>query len=580
MQPSGLVVSIENYDDLISPVITRAERENVVSRIWTKDVALWKSEEAHQRTIRKSLGWLNAPLEISKVANELMAFADEIRGSGEFDAVMLSGMGGSSLCPEVLRQIFGARQGYPPFFVLDSTDPDVIAAFAKQVDVTRCLFIIASKSGTTTEPLAFYKYWYSQVAQAKPNPGDSFVAITDPETPMVGMATEKKFRRIFLSRPDIGGRYSAFTYFGMVPAVLMGVEIKQLLERATRMAAACSVETKIQDNPGARLGAIMGECGKIGRDKLTLVTDERVAALGLWIEQLVAESTGKEGKGILPVNQEPLGSPAVYNDDRLFVSISVGEPGQETQKRLHELKSAGHPIVHRILKDSYDLGAEFFLWQFATAFAGWCLGINPFNQPNVQESKIATKELLEQYVKKGTLSDEKPLVSAGTLTVYANHSHSDLPPNSVLEALRDHLAGIKIGDYIALLVYIEQTQEIEKLLQRIRTYLRDSTKCATTIGYGPRFLHSTGQLHKGGPDTGVFLQLTAPDNLDISIPTESYTFSILKQAQALGDFRALTSHKRRAIRVDLENNPLTGLHKLFEIMAEISILDDGSVANM
>jgi transaldolase / glucose-6-phosphate isomerase len=578
MESDELQVSLGNYISVVADALAEARRDNVVQRIWNKDASLWKTDSAHQNIIRNSLGWLNVAGEMSDVTNDLTAFADEMRGPGGFKHIMLCGMGGSSLCPEVISQTFRQQSGYPKLLVLDSTDPDVLTSFKKQIDVEHCLFVIASKSGTTTEPLVFYKYWYNEVAQLSQNPGESFVAITDPGTRMVEMATADNFRRIFLNRPDIGGRYSALSYFGMVPAALMGVDINKLLSRAKEMMRSCSGESPVESDPGALLGAILGECAKAGRDKLTIVTDQRIAGLGLWIEQLIAESTGKEGKGILPVNGEPLGPPSVYTDDRVFVSIAVGESDGETERALKALEDAGHPVVYRRLKDFYDLGEEFFLWEFATAFAGWRLSINPFDQPNVQESKDATKELLEYFNTHRKLQEQEVLVGDGVLTVYADdQTRAVLPSTSVLEALRAHLARVKRRDYIALLDYIEETPEIEGAIQTIRTHLRDVTKCATTTGYGPRFLHSTGQLHKGGPDTGVFIQLTAPDKLDLPVPGEPYTFSILKQAQALGDFRSLSSRGRRAIRVDLGENVLEGLERLRELIARA--VQEGAAAS-
>ena len=457
MSAESMAASFGTDQKAISQALDEADQAQIVRRIWNKDASVWKDDEAHQKIIRNSLGWLTVVGKMIAVADEIIAFADQIRLSREFDHVMLCGMGGSSLCPEVLRQTFGTQEGSPELLVLDSTDPDVLASFAARIDIERCLFLIASKSGTTTEPLVFYKYWYDQVRQRKANPGASFVAITDPGTKMVEMATGDQFRHIFLNPPDIGGRYSALSYFGMVPAALMGLDIRQLLARAGMMIDSCSVE-RSGKNPGTLLGAIMGECAKSGRNKLTIVTDENVSALGLWIEQLVAESTGKEGKGILPVNGEPLGAPAVYGDDRLFVSFSVGAVVGEAKDKLEALASAGHPIVYRILGDRYDLGSEFFLWEMATAFAGWRLGINPFDQPNVQESKDATKELLDYFKVHGRLQEQEPVVSDGTLTVYAAEpTREALPTGSVGDALRAHLASAKPGDYIALLDYIEET---------------------------------------------------------------------------------------------------------------------------
>ena len=366
--------------------------------------------------------------------------------------------------------------------------------------------------------------------------GENFVAITDPKTPLVTSAKRRKFRRIFLNQPDIGGRYSALSYFGMVPAALMGLNIGMLLERAKNY----------EDfSVPFQLGATIGECANAGRDKLTFVIDPKLAALGLWIEQLIAESTGKEGKGIIPIVGEPVGDPSVYGDDRVFVSISLGD--SDWDDNLDALANAGHPVIRRRLNDLYDLGAEFFVWEFATACAGWRLHINPFDQPNVQEAKDATKELLGEYAKEKRLPDSAPEMS-------------------MAEAVRSQLAQVKPGDYIAFLNYIEQTPEIDRRFQEIRTHLRDMTHCATTVGYGPRFLHSTGQLHKGGPNTGVFFQIEAKDKTDFRIPREKFTFSVLKEAQALGDFRALKAHDRRVVRIDLGDDLLSGLESLAEAM--------------
>jgi transaldolase / glucose-6-phosphate isomerase len=565
-----LTASLGKYAEAVNAAVKEADKGDVMRRIWRKDATLWKEEEAHQKIIKNSLGWLSVPDVMIGVEDDLVAFAHRIRGVRDFKHVMLCGMGGSSLCPEVFRQTFGQQENYPELLVLDSTDPDTLANFAKRINLEKTLFIIASKSGTTTEPLVFYRYWYDQVGKIKENPGESFVAITDPGTLMERMATEDKFKRIFLNPADIGGRYSALSYFGMLPAALMGVDIRKLLDHAERVVHSCSAVVPAADNPGARLGAILGEAARAGRDKLTLIMDPKISALGLWIEQLVAESTGKEGKGIVPIAGEPLGSPSVYNDDRLFISIAVGKLDGETEVKLKALEAAGHPIVYRTLTELYDLGEEFFLWEIATAVAGWRLGINPFDQPNVQESKDATKELLEKFEQEGKLEEQFLVATDGVLTIYADETGRErLPSSSVTDALRAHLSEVKPVDYVALLDYIEETPEHEALIQEIRHHLRDATHAATTTGYGPRFLHSTGQLHKGGADNGLFLQLTAPDVIDLPVPNQSYTFSILKQAQALGDFRSLAKHGRRAVRIDLGADTLAGLKRLQELVAEV-----------
>ncbi|HKP72819.1 MAG TPA: bifunctional transaldolase/phosoglucose isomerase [Pyrinomonadaceae bacterium] len=564
-----LNASLGKFSDAVNAALKEADKGEVVRRIWRKDAALWKEDEAHQKIIKNALGWLTVSDTMIGVEDDLIAFTDRARGEQGFKHVMVCGMGGSSLCPEVLRQTFGKQEGYPELLVLDSTDPDALSELVAQIDVEHCLFVISSKSGTTTEPLVFYKYWYDQVGQRKSNPGESFVAVTDPGTLMEKMATDDKFKRIFLNPADIGGRYSALSYFGIVPAALMGVDIKRLLDRAERVVHACASVVPAADNPAARLGAILGECAKAGRDKLTVVTDPQIASFGLWVEQLIAESTGKEGRGIVPVAGETLGAPSVYGDDRLFVSIAVGKLDSETEAKLKALEAAGHPVVYRTLTDLYDLGEEFFLWELATAFAGWRLGINPFDQPNVQESKDATKELLEAFTRDGKLQEQSVLATDGTLTVYADdETRAALPSSSVADALKAHLSRAGAGDYIALLDYIEETPEHEATIQAIRAHLRDATRCATTTGYGPRFLHSTGQLHKGGSDAGVFMQLTAPDFKDLPIPGQPYTFSVLKQAQALGDFRSLSTRGRRAIRVALGADVHAGLKRLHELIGE------------
>ena len=519
--------------DQLNSAIRDAEQESVVERLWRKDASLWKTDEGSKKQIGNSLGWLTVADEMIGVAGELIEFAGMVRARG-FRHVMVCGMGGSSLCPEVLARTFGPQSGFPELLVLDSTDPDVIARLRDQIDVEHCLFIIASKSGTTTEPTVFYKYWYDEVGKRRENPGENFVVITDPRSPLVDTAAELGFQRTFLNQSDIGGRYSALSYFGMVPAALMGIDIRKFLERAK------------ETNDALKLGTIIGECANAGRDKLTLLIDQQIETLGLWIEQLIAESTGKEGKGILPVSGEPLGEPSVYGDDRVFVSISIGETSASTQVSLRALAAAGHPVIQRELRDVYDLGAEFFIWEFATACAGWRLGINPFDQPNVQEAKDATRELLSEFSKSGNLPDDQKLADD--------------------DAIRAQLKSIAPGDYVAFLNYIEELPEIDHKLQEIRTAVRDRTKCATTIGYGPRFLHSTGQLHKGGPNTGVFFQIEATDKTDFPVPGEPYSFSILKQAQALGDFRALVSRDRRVLRINLGDDLLKSVHHLRHVI--------------
>ena len=537
--------------DRVNTALEAARAANVSKRAWSREASLWKPDADSVKVINNSLGWLGVAGEMLGAVDELREFAATIRTRG-FRHVMVCGMGGSSLCPEVLAKTFGPQSGFPELLVLDSTDPDVIAGLAQRIEVEHCLFVIASKSGSTTEPNVFYKYWYDEVLKRKETAGDNFIAITDPGSPLVDTASELKFRRTFLNQSDIGGRYSALSYFGLTPAALMGLDVRRLLEGA---------QQRPQPSDAAlHLGMAMGESANAGRDKLTLVIDPALETLGLWIEQLVAESTGKEGKGILPVNGEILGGPNVYGNDRLFVSISLGDVSPETSAKLAALSAAGHPVVHRRLNDIYDLGAEFFDWEFATACAGWRLGINPFDQPNVQEAKDATKEVLSAFERRGRFEERQKVAGDESMTIYGADDASEA--GSVGQVISDQLGTIRPGDYVAFLNYVEETPQIDALFQRLRTQLRDATGCAVTVGYGPRFLHSTGQLHKGGPNTGVFFQIVAKDETDFAIPGESYTFSILKQAQAFGDLRALLNRGRRALSVELSNEGLAAFEQL------------------
>ncbi|HEU0176345.1 MAG TPA: bifunctional transaldolase/phosoglucose isomerase, partial [Blastocatellia bacterium] len=569
---SGLLDRMEanlgRYEADVQAIIKRAESEQWTRKICRKDASLWKQEESHQKVIKNSLGWVTVPDQLYEAADELAAFSARIREGG-FKDVALLGMGGSSLCTEVFRRTFGKIPGYPELHVLDSTDPATILGFASEVDLPRTVFVVASKSGTTIEPLMFYKYFINEMRKVKgDHAGENFLAITDPSTLMEAMATGDKFRRIFLNPADIGGRYSALSYFGMVPAALQGLDIKTLLDRAERAMHACAPAVPAADNPAARLGAIIGSLAAAGRNKLTLSTDPEISSLGLWIEQLVAESTGKEGKGILPVAGEALMSPDAYGDDRLFIHIAVGMIDPEAENRLRAIEAAGHPVVRRVMNDTLDLGEEFYIWEMATAIAGAVLGINPFDQPNVQESKDNTKLLLEDFKRDGHLPEQTLAVEGSGLRVYCDdETIQALGKNKTVEAfIAAHLKRVKPGDYIAMLDYIRETDENETLIQAVRTHLRDALRVATTTGYGPRFLHSTGQLHKGGDSSGVFIQITADDLKDAPIVGEPFTFGVLKQAQALGDFQSLASRDRRAIRVHLGADIAAGLKTLLEIV--------------
>jgi len=547
---------------LLTDALQRAERERFFQRIWAKDASLWKSDEAHQKIINNSLGWLFVPQYISERIDEVEAFAGEVRAAG-FTHLMLLGMGGSSLCPEVFRRTFGRRPGFPELLVLDTTDPDTISDFESRIDLSTTLFIVSSKSGSTIEPLSFYKYFFDRVRSVKgAQAGENFIAVTDPGTLMERTARDSQFRRVFLNPADIGGRYSALSYFGTVPAALMGCDVREMLQRTLRAIAGSGTLMTPKTNAVLPLGCALGALAVQGRDKLTLVTSSQISSLGLWIEQLVAESTGKEGKGIVPIAGEQLGQPDLYGNDRVFVAVSVGELESKDQDSLNALEAAGHPVIRRVLNDPLDLGAEFFIWEFATAIAGALLEINPFDQPNVQESKDNTNSLLEEFKQNGKLPEQELIAAAAGLQIFGASSQASTPA----EIIQDHLAQVKPGDYIALLAYIQETPAHEELLQAIRTSLRDRFHVATTTGYGPRFLHSTGQLHKGGPASGIFIQLTCDAKVDLPIPGEPYTFGTLRQAQALGDFSALEEHGRRAIRVHLTHEIEVGLQELLGIV--------------
>jgi len=557
-----------SHSDDVKAALKKMESESWIRRLWRKDPTLWKDDDTHKKIISNALGWVTVVEQLVEHGSELAAFSERIRNDG-FTDVMLLGMGGSSLCPEVFRRTFGTTPGYPTLHVLDSTDPSTVASFEQRVNFPKTLFVVASKSGTTTEPLMFYKYFFNRMREIKGDrAGQNFVAITDPGTLMEEMAKGDGFRRIFLNPSDIGGRYSALSYFGMVPASLQGFDFKTLLDRAERALHACMHYVPAEENPAARLGAILGTLTNAGRDKLTLSIGPEISSLGLWIEQLIAESTGKEGKGIIPIAVETLGAPSVYGNDRLFVHISVGAPDSETEAKLRALESAGHPVVRRRLHDLLDLGEEFYLWEMATAVAGALIGIDAFDQPNVQESKDNTKHYLELYKKNKSLPDQELGSEARGLKAYCDaETIAQLGKGTSIDGfIAAHLRRAQPGDYIALLDYVTETTEHDELFQAIRTHLRDALHVATTTGYGPRFLHSTGQLHKGGPASGVFIQVTADNATDVPLPNEAFTFGVLKQAQALGDFQSLSSRNRRAIRLHLGTDVAAGLSSLLEIV--------------
>jgi len=538
---------------------------NLVRRIWAKDPTVWHHDPAHQQIIRHALGWLRITEQQIPCIPRLLALAEEIKAAG-FKHVLVLGMGGSSLCPEVCRMTFGLIPGYPELHVLDSTVPSQVRAFEHRVDLSETLCVVASKSGSTTEPLVFQKYFFERMHQVVGDKaGDHFVAITDPGSLLEQVAKDLHFRHILPGVPEIGGRYSALSNFGIVPAALMGVNIEHLLYRAERMRHSCGASVPPQDNPGVILGTVLGVFAKAGRDKLTFVLSPALWDLGAWIEQLVAESTGKEGKGIIPVDGESLGIPKVYGQDRVFAYIRYEQGIDADQEaKVNALEQAGHPVIRIDVADLINLGEQFFLWEMATAVAGAMLEINAFDQPNVQESKDYTKKYLEAVTQTGTLPESTPLLSDGDVKVYADQQNAAVfkGKNSLEAVLSAHFDRVNPGDYFAINAYVERTETVHGLFERIRTTVREAKQVATTLGYGPRFLHSTGQLHKGGPNSGVFIQVTCDDEADLPIPGEPYTFGILKAAQALGDMQSLASRHRRVIRVHVSGDVVKGVTRL------------------
>ena len=574
--PSEPVSNDKPCDEAVREALERIARDRIVERIWNRDPAIWKAELEHQKVISNSLGWLTVVETMLGRVDELTEFAAEIRNAG-FKHVALLGMGGSSLCPEVFRRSFGIVEGHPELLVLDSTVPAAVLSLERRIDPNKTLFIVSSKSGKTTEPQVFFEYFFDRVAKTNDaKPGDNFIAITDPGTLLERIAKEKGFRRVFTNPADIGGRYSALSYFGIVPAAVAGYDVKEILERAALAMKSCQGAA---GNPGVELGAALGAYALKGRNKLTLVIPEPVdkladsprslASLGLWIEQLIAESTGKEGIGILPVAGEQLGSAEVYGSDRVFVNAGENaQMGSGAESALRALSASGHPVVQRTVNDPLGLGREFFIWEFATAIAGALLGINPFDQPNVQESKDNTERLLAEYEKAGRFSSQEPCAKNDDVSVYCGERTKSLvgPSSTPASILTSHLASVVAGDYLALTAYVEETPEHELLLQQIRLLIRDSRKVATTVGYGPRFLHSTGQLHKGGPATGVFIQITSDDTEDTEIPGRPYSFGRLKEAQSLGDFESLSKRNLRVIRIHLDADVKAGLGRLLKLV--------------
>jgi len=560
----SFAAGLGKYQEAVDAALAELRDHHIVARIWAHDFTVWKSDPTE---ISNRLGWLHSPDVMLEAIPSIQAFVDGVRKDG-YTHVLLLGMGGSSLAPEMFRKTFGVASGHLDLSVLDSTDPGAVLAVARRLDPSKTLFIVSTKSGGTVETLSFFKYFYNQTLDAvgARNAGAHFAAITDPGSKLEEIAGKHSFRAIFLNDPNIGGRYSALSYFGLVPAALVGVDLETLLQRASTMACNCeSANCPVAgDNTGARLGAVMGELAAQGRDKVTLVTSPAIAPFGAWVEQLIAESTGKDGTGILPVDGETLGPPDSYAADRLFVYPRLEEDDTH-DAAVQALAEAGHPVVWLHLHDLFDLGGEFFRWEIATVIAGRRLGINPFDQPNVEAAKVQARKMVAAYQETGSLPEPEPSLIADGMAVY-----TDTEAETLESAIKAFLGQAQPGAYVALQAYVPPNEPTSAALQTLRLRLRDRLKLATTVGYGPRFLHSTGQLHKGDAGKGLFIQLTSDPPEDVPIPDQpgslesSITFGVLIKAQALGDRQALLDNGRKVIRLHMAGEVVSSLARLTE----------------
>ncbi len=516
-----------SYEKTIHSWLESSAKHSLIERLWKKDPTLWKKDAEAAKDIRARLGWLGAADVMAESIEDLKAFAQVVKGEG-FRHVLLLGMGGSSLAPEVFQSVFGNAEGAPALLVLDSTDPERILDIEARLDLGKTLFIVSSKSGGTIELVSLYKYFFEKVKAVRGDAaGEQFIAITDPGSPLEELANNQKFKRVFLAQPDVGGRFSALTYFGLVPAALIGIDVSKILEGAQKMMASC--RSAAFDNSALVLGVGMAVLAEEGRDKLTLVTSKGLESFGDWAEQLVAESTGKEELGVIPVVGESLGKPGVYGEDRFFVAILFeSQDNSELEARLGVLESAGHPVLRFKIEGPFELGGEFFRWEMATAVACSLLKINAFDQPDVQAAKDRTGAILKEVESGRELSSKKSKLSAELFW-----------------------KEIKPGDYVGILAFLPDREDLRKTLETLQLKIRSRTKNAVTLGIGPRYLHSTGQLHKGGPDSGAFLLITAAQSRDLAIPGNQFSFAQLELSQAMGDFEALEERGRRILHLRL-----------------------------
>jgi len=570
-----LDVKIENYTGpeiaAIQKSLAQLDKNKFSERLMQKDASLWKSETAHQNIIKNSLGWLSMPEVMIKRLEELLSFQKEIQKSG-IKKVLLLGMGGSSLAPEVFRQVFGTQPGYPELFVLDATDPDSIQEALSKAPPEESLYIVASKSGTTVEPMRFFDFFYHQVKKKKgKQAGYHFAAITDPGTVLEKKAKELKFRKIFINFPDIGGRYSALSYFGLVPAALMGVDVMTLLKKTQSMARECHPDIPAEDNPAVILGTILGILANKGLDKITFLTSKELESFGLWLEQLLAESTGKEGKGVIPISGEPLSNAKEYSKDRVFVTIQIsGQKDMIIEKLTEDLVKARRPVIQIELGDKLEMAAEFLRWEIATSVIGYFLKINPFDQPNVQQAKDLTKKLLTRLIEKGTLPKLENNFEEGQLSFTMSEAWSKsikkTKARSISKVLSQTLAQSKAGDYIGLQAYLSSWKNHDDPLHDLRNRILLKSGCPVQFGFGPRYLHTTGQLHNGGPNNGIFIVLSHADPQDVEIPGCDYSFQSLVRAQAIGDFKALAESGRRALFVDIKGDVNEAIKKIQDLI--------------
>jgi transaldolase/glucose-6-phosphate isomerase len=538
--------SLGGYQEVVDQRLRYWQEIGYPDRLWRQDYSLWSSEPVPELVDR--LGWLELPETMQAQASELSDFGREISAEG-IQTVALLGMGGSSLAPEMFQRTFGPASGFPTLRVLDSTHPEAVAALTAELDLSSTLFVVSSKSGTTIETLSFFYYFWDRVQHEVEDAGARFVAITDPGSRLAELGQERGLRRVFLAPSDVGGRFSALSHFGLVPAALLGLDVELLLARGRAMAMACGPQQTASASPGLRLGSALGELALAGRDKLVLLTTPELASFADWVEQLVAESTGKEGQGIVPVVDEAELAAESVAADRFFVALSAdGERSEELGLRLDALEEAGHPVIRIRMEDKYDLGAEIFRWEVAVAAAGSVLGIQPFNQPDVQ----LAKEMAKQVMNGGD-------PEAASEDLFASQEER------LSGALQQWLGESRPGDYIAIQAFLSPSPSTAAALTRLQQDLHRATGLAVTIGYGPRFLHSTGQLHKGGPPTGLFLQLVDEPGAKIAVPETDYDFSGLIRAQALGDARALLQKDRRLLRVVLDTGVESGMRRLLRV---------------